>query len=56
MIAKLIVWGADREQALARDAARRWREYQIVGVATNVDFLRRLSPIRPSPKPTSTPG
>ncbi len=41
MIAKLIVWGADRAQALARlDAAL--RETHIVGPATNVAFLRRV--------------
>ena len=41
MIAKLIVWGADRAQALARlDAAL--RDTHIVGLATNVAFLRRV--------------
>ena len=41
MIAKLIVWGDDRAQALARlDAAL--RDTHIVGVATNVAFLRRV--------------
>ncbi|MDE1947118.1 MAG: ATP-grasp domain-containing protein [Burkholderiales bacterium] len=41
MIAKLIVWGADRAQALARlDAAL--RDTHLVGVATNVAFLRRV--------------
>jgi 3-methylcrotonyl-CoA carboxylase alpha subunit len=41
MIAKLIVWGADREQALARlDAAL--AETHIVGLHTNVAFLRRV--------------
>ncbi len=41
MIAKLIVWGADRQQALARlqDALQR---YQVVGVTSNLDFLARL--------------
>jgi 3-methylcrotonyl-CoA carboxylase alpha subunit len=40
MIAKLIVWGADRAQALARlDAAL--RDTHIVGLHTNVAFLRR---------------
>ena len=39
MVAKLIVWGADREQALAKlDAAL--SEMHIVGVSTNVAFLR----------------
>jgi 3-methylcrotonyl-CoA carboxylase alpha subunit len=41
MLAKLIVWGADREQALARlDAAL--AATHIVGVHTNVAFLRRV--------------
>jgi 3-methylcrotonyl-CoA carboxylase alpha subunit len=41
MIAKVIVWGEDRAQALARmsDALG---STQIVGLATNVAFLRRL--------------
>ncbi|MDP3084416.1 MAG: biotin/lipoyl-containing protein, partial [Rubrivivax sp.] len=41
MIAKLIVWGADRAQALARlDAAL--RDTHILGPHTNVAFLRRV--------------
>jgi 3-methylcrotonyl-CoA carboxylase alpha subunit len=41
MIAKLIVWGEDRAQALARlDAAL--AATQIVGLNTNVAFLRRV--------------
>jgi 3-methylcrotonyl-CoA carboxylase alpha subunit len=41
MIAKLIVWGENRAQALARlDAAL--RQTHIVGLATNVAFLRRV--------------
>ena len=41
MIAKLIVWGADRGQALARlDAAL--AATQIVGLHSNVAFLRRV--------------
>ncbi len=41
MIAKLIVWGRDRTQALARlDAAL--AQTHIVGVQTNVAFLRRV--------------
>ena len=41
MIAKLIVWGEDRAQALARmDAAL--RDTHIVGLNTNVAFLRRV--------------
>ncbi|WP_423222032.1 acetyl/propionyl/methylcrotonyl-CoA carboxylase subunit alpha [Ideonella lacteola] len=42
MIAKLIVWGENRAQALARlDAAL--RDTHIVGLATNVAFLRRVA-------------
>ena len=41
MIAKLIVWGEDRAQALARLAAA-LADTHIVGVANNVDFLARL--------------
>ena len=41
MIAKLIVWGEDRAQALARlDAAL--QATHIVGLSTNVAFLRRV--------------
>jgi 3-methylcrotonyl-CoA carboxylase alpha subunit len=41
MIAKLIVWGADRAQALARlDAAL--RDTHLMGLHTNVAFLRRV--------------
>jgi len=41
MIAKLIVWGADRAQALAR-MAQALSEFHIVGLATNIGFLKRL--------------
>ena len=45
MIAKLIVWGADRAQALARlDAAL--AQTHIVGLNTNVAFLRRVATSR----------
>jgi 3-methylcrotonyl-CoA carboxylase alpha subunit len=41
MIAKLIVWGSDRAQALARlDTAL--RDTQVLGPAHNADFLRRV--------------
>jgi 3-methylcrotonyl-CoA carboxylase alpha subunit len=41
MIAKLIVWGENREQALSRlDAAL--RDTHIIGLHTNVAFLRRI--------------
>jgi 3-methylcrotonyl-CoA carboxylase alpha subunit len=41
MIAKLIVWGEDRAQAIARMRAA-LAEVHIVGLANNVDFLARL--------------
>ena len=41
MIAKLIVHGADRAQALGR-MRRALAEYRVVGVSNNVDFLARL--------------
>jgi len=41
MIAKLIVRGADRAQALAR-MAQALSEFHIVGLATNIAFLKRL--------------
>ncbi len=41
MIAKLIVWGEDRQQALMR-MAEALGQTQIVGLSTNVAFLKRL--------------
>jgi 3-methylcrotonyl-CoA carboxylase alpha subunit len=41
MIAKLIVWGADRKQALAR-MSQALSQYRIVGLSTNIAFLKRL--------------
>ena len=41
MIAKLIVWDADRERALAR-MLQSLAQYRVVGVSSNVDFLSRL--------------
>ncbi|MEW6644952.1 MAG: acetyl/propionyl/methylcrotonyl-CoA carboxylase subunit alpha [Pseudomonadota bacterium] len=41
MIAKLIVWGGDRRQALAR-LRQALAQYRVVGVSNNVDFLARL--------------
>jgi 3-methylcrotonyl-CoA carboxylase alpha subunit len=41
MIAKLIVWGENRAQAIARMRAA-LAEFHIVGLANNVDFLARL--------------
>lgn len=42
MIAKLIVWGSNRELALRR-LGQCLSQYHISGVTTNVDFLKRLS-------------
>nr|XP_032512715.1 methylcrotonoyl-CoA carboxylase subunit alpha, mitochondrial [Danaus plexippus plexippus] len=42
MIAKLVVWGQDRHEALAR-TKRKLSEYQVAGLETNVNFLLRLS-------------
>ncbi|CAN5507229.1 acetyl/propionyl/methylcrotonyl-CoA carboxylase subunit alpha [soil metagenome] len=41
MIAKLIVWGSDRTEALARMRTA-LASYRIIGVANNVEFLGRL--------------
>ncbi|AOZ04842.1 acetyl/propionyl/methylcrotonyl-CoA carboxylase subunit alpha [Cupriavidus malaysiensis] len=41
MIAKLIVWGRDRDEALAR-MRQALAAYQVVGLSTNVAFLQRL--------------
>lgn len=41
MIAKLITWGQNREQAIVR-MQRALREYQIVGVKTNLAFLQAI--------------
>jgi 3-methylcrotonyl-CoA carboxylase alpha subunit len=41
MIAKLIVWGEDRAQTMARMRGA-LAEFHIVGLANNVDFLARL--------------
>jgi 3-methylcrotonyl-CoA carboxylase alpha subunit len=41
MIAKLIVWGESREMAVRR-MVQSLEEFEIVGVANNVEFLRRL--------------
>lgn len=42
MIAKLVVWGRDRTEALAKTRAK-LTEYQVAGLETNVNFLLRLS-------------
>ena len=41
MIAKLIVWGKDRDEALAR-MRQALGAYHVVGLSTNVAFLQRL--------------
>lgn len=41
MIAKLIVWGKDRDEALAR-MRQALDAYHVVGLSTNVSFLKRL--------------
>lgn len=42
MIAKLVVWAADRQAALTK-LRYSLRQYHIVGLHTNIDFLLRLS-------------
>ena len=46
MIAKLIVWGEDRKQALAR-MAQALAGVEAVGLSTNVEFLGRLIASQP---------
>jgi acetyl-CoA carboxylase biotin carboxylase subunit len=41
LVAKLIVWGADRDAALAR-MARALGEYRVAGIRTTLPLLRRL--------------
>lgn len=42
MIAKLVVHGRDRTEAL-RVLRRGLEEYKVVGVSTNIEFLRTLA-------------
>ena len=42
MIAKLIVWGQDRNAALRR-LGQALEDFQIAGLTTNLDFLRRVA-------------
>jgi acetyl-CoA carboxylase biotin carboxylase subunit len=42
LLAKLAVWGEDRAHALSR-LGRALREYAVLGVTTNLEFLVRLS-------------
>jgi 3-methylcrotonyl-CoA carboxylase alpha subunit len=46
MIAKLIVWGEDRAQALTRMSAA-LAEFEVVGPSTNIAFLGRLIASQP---------
>lgn len=46
MIAKLIVRGRDRETAI-RKLELALREYEVVGLATNIEFLKRLCNSQP---------
>jgi 3-methylcrotonyl-CoA carboxylase alpha subunit len=46
MIAKLIVWAPDRQQALV-SMANALAQYQIVGLASNINFLQRLIASQP---------
>lgn len=41
MIAKLIVWGRDRDEAVAK-LRTALHEFEVEGIATNIPFLRRL--------------
>ena len=41
MLAKIIVWGRDRDEALSR-LARALDEVEVQGIATTVAFKRRL--------------
>jgi len=41
MVSKLLAWGDDREQALAR-RRRALDEYRVGGIKTNLPFHRRL--------------
>jgi 3-methylcrotonyl-CoA carboxylase alpha subunit len=46
MIAKVIAWGADRELAL-KHLAQALEETQVVGLSTNVGFLKRVLASKP---------
>ena len=56
MIAKLVVCGEDRASGAAPARARRLREYEVVGVTTNVAFLAARGRARAFASGTSTPG
>ena len=42
MIAKLVVWGADRQAALDK-MSQKLSEYRVVGLPTNIQFLKRCA-------------
>ncbi|MEW6229536.1 MAG: acetyl-CoA carboxylase biotin carboxylase subunit, partial [Bacillota bacterium] len=42
LVAKVAVWGRDRDEALAR-MSRALDEFEIGGISTNIEFQRRLS-------------
>lgn len=46
MLAKLITWGENRDSAINRMIAA-LREYRVVGVTTNIDFLARVCDSEP---------
>src|SRR5258705_586443 len=60
LMAKLIVWGPDRDAAIAR-MARALGEYTVAGVQTTIPILQRIVAHpdfvagRPSPRPTGRP-
>jgi acetyl-CoA carboxylase, biotin carboxylase subunit len=41
LLAKLVVWGTDRDEALAR-MRRALSEYQVFGIRTNIPFFRQI--------------
>ena len=42
MIAKLVVWGSDRQAALDK-MSQKLSEYRVVGLPTNIQFLKRCA-------------
>ena len=42
MIAKLVVWGSDRQEALDK-MGQKLSEYRVVGLPTNIQFLKRCA-------------
>jgi len=42
MIAKLVVWGTDRQEALDK-MSKKLSEYRVVGLPTNIQFLKRCT-------------